>query len=263
MQLGMYGLCGESYRRSYIENEKIPPGFALIGGKVFHKPAEINFRQKIESREDLPITDFREIAAATFEAEIAGGYSLSEEESARGAKIVIGEAKDRSIEMVEFHAKQQAPDYQPILVEEKVRVELPGTHDLLGVIDLADVLDRVIDFKTAARPKSQSEADSSIQLTSYHAAFLAKTGREPSGLLLDTVVKTKTKTTRQSLTTVRTEQDFSALAQRINTVTDAISKGVFPPAAVGAWNCAAKWCGYYSTCKYVNSERKAASDHAS
>src|ERR1700747_456225 len=132
-QLDMYARCPEAYRRRYIEGEIVPPGIAMIQGGTFHRAAARNFEQKIGTHTDLPVADMKELAASEFELGLAGGYSLTDEEVGEGAGIVIGEAKDQTIDMVEFHARRQAPEYQPILVEEKVRIELAGnTHDLLG-----------------------------------------------------------------------------------------------------------------------------------
>jgi hypothetical protein len=54
-QLTMYEKCGESYRRRYCdcEGEKIPPGIALVKGTGVHGGSKANFKQKIETKEDL------------------------------------------------------------------------------------------------------------------------------------------------------------------------------------------------------------------
>lgn len=260
-QLESYCRCPEAYRRRYLEREVIPPGIAIIQGKSFHSAAATNFEQKIESRADLPVEMFKEAAAAAFDEERKNGFCLTSEEESLGIGKVMGAALDKTVELIELHAKEQAPDYQPILVEEEVRIPLPGERDLLAIIDLADELDRVTDFKSASKRKPQSEADGSVQLTIYAAAFQRHTGRPPSELRLDTAVKNK-EPVRQVLTTQRTRSDFEALANRINAVSLGIAKGSFPPATPGAWWCTSKWCGYWHTCPYVNSERRAAAESA-
>ena len=257
-QLDSYCRCPEAYRRRYLDKEIIPPGVAMLKGTGFHGAAKVNFKQKIESRRDLPVKEMVEAAVETFTKEVHGGLTLSEEEHARGSEIVIGEAKDDLAELVDVHARLQAPDYQPVFVEEKVRIVLPNApRDLLGILDLADDKDRVTDFKTAAKKKSQSDADDSVQLSVYAAAFQIRTGRPPAEVRLDTAVQTKTKTDRQVLVSERGQNDFDALANRINAVTNAITVGSFPPATPGAWWCGPKWCGYWHTCPYVNNQRKA------
>jgi hypothetical protein len=255
-QLDMFTKCPEQYRRRYIEGEKIPPGIAQMKGSALHRGAEFNMRQKIESHVDLPAGDITEMAVTTFEAATHGEYLLLPEERAMGADTTIARAKDSVAAMTEVHARQQAPEYQPVLVEEKVRIALPGPRDLLGIIDLADEQDRVIDFKTASKSKSQSEADTSVQLTVYAAAFTARRGRKPRSLRLDTVVHTAAgKLSRQALDTERDEADIAALANRVDAVSAAIEAAVFPPAPPGAWYCSKKFCGFYATCRYVNAKR--------
>lgn len=254
-QLESFCRCPEAYRRRYAEGEIIPPGIAMLVGSGFHRGAEANMRQKVESREDMPAKEIVDMAVAGFEAEIGKGYILNDAEASVGSEIVIGEAKDSVATFAQLHAKEQAPDYQPIMVEHPVRIELPGPRDLVGIIDLADEQQRVTDFKTGGRRKSQEDADGSVQLTVYAAAFQVETGSPPSEVRLDTAVKTKTKMYRDVITSTRDADDFAALASRINVVTDAIDRGSFPPATPGAWWCSSRFCGYYSTCPFINPKR--------
>ena len=257
-QLEMYCRCPESYRRRYLEGEVIPPGIALLKGSGFHKGAEVNMRQKIETHRDLPVSDVVDASVAAFEEATAGEYILSEEEESRGATVVVADAKDDLAAMATVHATDQAPDYQPVAVEKRVLIELPeAPRDLLGIIDLVDDQDRVVDFKTAGRKKSQGEADVSTQLTVYAAAFTREHGAPPAELRLDCVVQTKRTTSRQVVATTRDSDDFSALAARINAVTQAIAAGSFPPALPGTWWCSDRFCGYWRTCPFVNAKRKA------
>ncbi|NOX54236.1 MAG: PD-(D/E)XK nuclease family protein [Planctomycetes bacterium] len=229
----------------------IPPGIALLKGTSFHRAAEANMEQKLTTHRDLPAEEIVEIAVANFEQEAAGDILLTDEEASRGPAVVLGEAKDQLAELAETHAKQQAPEYQPALVEKSVRIELPeAPRDLVGIIDLVDDRGRVIDFKTATRRRSQSDADSSVQLTVYAAAYECLHGVPPTELRLDCVVQTKTQTTRQVLATHRSREDFAALARRINAVTAAIEAGVFPPTNPGNWWCSPTFCGYWHDCPY-------------
>lgn len=257
-QLDTFCRCPEQWRRRYIDKDVIPPGIALAKGKGFHTGAETNMRQKIETHEDLSATDIVDVSIAAFEAEAHGGVAFTDDEQSRGPSVVIGEAKDSLRSLATLHAEKQAPDYQPVLVEQTVRITLPSApRDLLGVIDLADDKHRVTDFKTASRKKSQSDADDSVQLTIYASSFNALMGFEPSEVRLDSAIQTKTKVDRQVLTSQRGVADFSALASRINVVSSAIQAGIFPPASPGSWWCSPRWCGYWATCPYVNSERVA------
>lgn len=254
-QLDSFCRCPEAYRRRYLEGEKIPPSVAMLKGTGFHRGAETNFRQKIESRVDLKTSDIVDAAVSAFEFELEKGVELVGDDRLRGKPVVIAETKDDLVSVVTVHAKEQAPQYQPVFVEQPFTIALPGSRDLKGVIDLADDLRRVIDLKSAGRSKAQADADSSVQLTVYAAGHHALTGEPPTEVRLDTIVTTKTKTYRNVVSSDRGPDDFRALANRIETVVNGIEKGVFPPAPPGSWQCTAKWCGYFSTCPYVNASR--------
>lgn len=259
-QLDMFWRCPEQYRRRYLEKEVIPPGIALMQGTGLHRAAETNFRQKIETHTDLPAKQIVEIAAAAFVDAQAGGYVLTDDECSVGAEKSLGQAKDKLVQMVELHAAEQAPDYQPVSVEHSTRIIFPNaTHDLLAITDLRDDRRRVTDFKTAAKKKPEGEVHSSMQLTIYAAAFQLDTGEPPSEVRLDVVTKTK-QPARQVLRSERTRADFVALVNRVNVTLAAINAGHFPPASPGHWCCSPKWCGYWSTCPYVNHERRDAAE---
>lgn len=259
-QIDMYCRCPESYRRRYEEKEIIPPGIGALRGKGMHGGAAVNMRQKIESRRDLPAREIIDAGIAAYEAEAKGGVMLTAEEAATGVDSLLASTKDDLVAILDVHAKQQAPAYQPIFVEHLVRLELPAApRDLLGVIDIGTA-EGVVDFKTAKRSKSQSDADGSIQLTIYAALYAAETGRQADFVSLDSIIQTKKETKRQVLLSDRDEADFRALANRINAVQKGIDAGSFPPAAPGSWNCSEKWCGYYRTCPFVNAGRGSQGD---
>lgn len=257
-QLDSYCKCGEAYRRRYIEGERIPPNIAMLKGTGFHRGAEHNFRQKIETHTDLKPTDIIDAAVAAFESEIEKGVELSADEKSRGQAVVIGETKDDLKDVVDVHAKQQAPDYQPVFVEQEFTISLPeSSRDLKGIIDLGDDQKRVTDLKSAGKSKTQADADNSVQLTIYAAGHHAIVGMPPAEVRLDTIVTTKTKVYRSVVSSDRGQADFVALAHRVETVNKGIDAGVFAPATPGAWWCGPKWCGYWSTCPFVNSQRAA------
>lgn len=261
-QLEMFGKCPEQWRRRYIEKHVLPPGISILKGKAVHACAEQNFKQKIETHEDLPRSQIVEIAVADFEEQSQSPeFAFTAEEESRGGDVVIGEAVDSVADMASVHAQQQAPDYQPVHVEGDFRVSLPNSaYDIVGRIDLIDDRNIVADLKTAGKAKTQDDADSNVQLTVYSVGVRLLTGEPATELRYDTIVQTKTKTYRHVTTTQRGDGDLVALSNRINTVNAMIQAGVFPPTTPGAWWCGPKWCGYWRTCPYVNSQRAALAD---
>lgn len=260
-QVNLFSNCAEAYRRRYLEKQVIPPGVAALRGRGVHGAAEINHRQKIASGADLPTEDLVDAAVTAFkETQQREGYSLTAEERSEGAASVLGKAIDATVRLTGLYAGEVAPAIDPEMVEAKVRIELPDSpFDMLGIIDVATKDGRIKDLKTAGKSKSQSEADTSLQLTWYDMTYQAATGRESTGLDLEVLVDLKTPK-HQRLSTQRTHRDFEVLVSRVNATIHAIQAGSFPPANPGSWNCSAKWCGYWSTCRYVNSERKDAAN---
>jgi hypothetical protein len=258
-QIGMYGRCPEQYRRRYLEQDIIPPGIAAHVGTGLHRGAELNFALKIETRVDMPRADIIDAAVAGFEQGVRGtGVVYTDEEVSRGIKNVVGEATDQVVAVAGLFADEAAPEYQPTEVERSTRIVIPGApYDLLGITDLRDEEKRVVDFKTAGRRKSVNEAERSLQLTVYCAAYLVDHQEPPSEVRLD-VITTGKKPVRQVLSSNRTQRDFVALRKRIEAVASAIQGGAFPPCDPGAWCCSPKWCGYWNSCPYVNSQRRAA-----
>lgn len=254
-QLDLYCKCGEAYRRRYVELDKRPPVMAMLKGTGFHLSAKANFSQKITSEKDLPMSEMVEIGVENFKLELEKGVELQSDESKRGLEIVKGEVIDSLAKIIEVHHETQAPVYQPEFVEQDFRIELPGARDLVGIIDLADTSNRVVDLKTAGKKKPQSEVDNSVQLTVYAAGYMSLKGILPSEVRLETIVSTKRTVKRDLTTSTRTIPDLAALSERIATVSHGIDAGIFAPATPGAWWCSSKWCGYFNTCKYVNSER--------
>jgi hypothetical protein len=253
----MWAKCPYSWSRRYVEKEIIPPGIAMLTGTGVHAGAEVNFTQKIESHEDMPASDIVDAAVAGFESRSAGdGYMLTDEEATVGAKKVLGEARDQVAQLAGLHAKEQAPDYQPVVVEHLTRILLPNaTHDLLAITDLRDNRGRVVDFKTAAKKPSKGTADDSVQLTIYSAAHAVDNrGHLPGSLRLDVLTKTKTPA-RHIQDTTRTPRDLQCLANRVNATLAAMQSGIHPPGPADAWWCGPKWCGYATTCRYCNPER--------
>lgn len=257
----MYLRCGEQYRRRYMLGERLPPGVALIKGSAVHRAAEINYRQKITTHADLSVRDMQEAAAEHVQATVkSDGLMLAPDEATRGASRIEGEIIDRAVALTTEFADRVAPTVMPILVEQFVTVELPNhTHNLVGRLDVADVADKIRDLKTSGRRKTQDEIDRSDQLTFYGIAFERLTGREPAGVVLDVLLDQK-RTDVQRLESARTTKDKQVFLNRLNAVLVGVNRGNFPPAAPGSWTCSPRFCGYWWTCPYVNSERRAAAE---
>lgn len=265
-QMDSYTRCGEAYRRRYIEKEIIPPSFSMTKGSCVHSGQEMDFKQKIETKTNLPVKEVVDFVAASFDGRLtAEGVFLTAEEESVGKAIVTGKAKDSTVRMAEQMARTVGPKYQPIEVEKKFRIELPGPRDILGFLDLI-IPNGFQDLKTGAKKKAQKDIDADVQFTTYAAAYQGLYGKPPEEIVIDNIVdritpKTgKVTTEHHEFRTARGPKDFEALANRVNTIVKGIESGSFMPATPGAWWCSPKSCGYWRTCPMVNSERVAAAE---
>lgn len=260
-QLDMFSMCGEAYRRRYIMGHIIPPGIALVKGTAVHFGSETNFKQKVKSRVDLPAKQIIEASVANLEGRIkAEGLILTDEEQTIGKKNVVGTCKDSTVLLADLFAREVAPLYQPKHVENKVRLVLPNSErDIVGIMDLDTEKDEVVDLKTGKAKKNQDYWDKSLQMTTYAALKKARDKKPPKKIIIEQLIHTgKSDPKRHVIETTRSRPDFDVLAARMNAMNKAIKVGVFMPAPVGSWKCSPTYCGYWKTCVYVNSERKAA-----
>ena len=255
-----YNRCPEQWRRRYVEGHKIPPGIALIRGTAVHKGAEHNFKQKIESKVDLPKQEVIDVSCSTFEDVIRNeGLELTLDQRAEGRDKVIGKAKDSVAALTGLLSDEVAHDIQPVAVEEEIRIKLPNaTRDLLGYLDIR-TQDSIDDIKTAGKSKWASEAGTHTQFILYSLMYKAKTGTDPGRVNIHELVSGgKPKYNKVSIKF--STDDYEPLVRRINATLKGIDGGFFPPATPGAWWCSPNSCGYWVTCPYVNSGRKAAYD---
>lgn len=265
-QMDSYTRCGEAYRRRYLEKEIIPPSFSMTKGSCVHSGQEADFKQKIETKTNLPVKDVVDIAAASFDGRMkADGVFLTAEEEGIGKDIVAGRAKDSTVRMAEKLAIEVGPKYQPLEVEKKFRIVLPGPRDLLGYLDLV-IPNGFQDLKTGAKKQAQRDIDSNVQFTTYAAAYQTLYGKPPEEIIIDNIVdrvspKTdKVSTEYHEFRTTRGPRDIEVLANRVNIIVKGIESGTFIPATPGAWWCSPKSCGYWRSCGLVNNERIAASE---
>jgi len=260
-QLNMMLRCGEQYRRRYVEGEKIPPGIAVHRGAGIHKGAEFNYRQKIETRKDLPEKEIVDYAVSAFDTSLADrGYTLSTEEQKIGSKKVLAIARDSTAELASLFAKEVAPSVQPEFVEHKLVIPLPGLRSaLIGILDCIAEGGVIEELKTKGKRPSQVDVDEDEQFTWYFMAFRHAFGHPPGKLVLRSLLDLKTPQVDVK-TTVRDDADVQSLLNRITWMYRALKAGIFAPAPRGAWWCSDRFCGYWQTCPYVRAGAKSLVD---
>jgi RecB family exonuclease len=247
--LKMYERCPQQYAFRYVDGLRIPPGVAQIKGRAFHGGIAHNFRQKVQSRTDLPLDVVKDATAEAVDTEFAGEVFLNPDEKSVGLATLRGTTKDAAVKMVGVHHEKIAPAIQPALVEQKITLKPdPGKFpmNIMGILDLADENDVIRDNKTASKSPNAEAAARSQQLTTYALLFRAFTGRRETGVALDTVVMTEAGNLSVKVQESKRDwTDIQALKRRLEVTVAAIKTGIFPPTDPEAWWCSEKWCGYW------------------
>lgn len=257
--LSMLSKCGEMFRRRYIEGEIIPPGVAAVRGTGVHKAIQVNLENKIAHGTLLTEEHVDNLARDAVDAAWDRGVVLSEEEAGRGAAKVRAKARDGAARLAVLHAGHLAPQLEPTHVERKFTLELAGYPlDLAGTIDIQEGSAFVRDTKTSAKSPNADAAERSDQLTMYALGVHVIDGAPPLHVALDTLVDRKRGAELRTLTSTRTMEDFAPLLARVENAVEVREKGAYTPARRDDWWCSPKWCGYFSTCRYVRNPKSVA-----
>ena len=247
--LGTFVRCSEQWRRRYINREVIPPGIAMHRGKGVHKAVELNNRQKRDSWEDLPLDILQDAARDGVINNVRKESLLIPPGEARGFQDIVASGVDAAVRLTKVYRECVAPSIQPVLVEEKVTMDIGLEVPLLGYLDCFTAAGVVNDTKTSGKSKTQAEIDTSSQLTAYAGMTQNRMGVWPL-VQLDVLVDTKAGK-HQRLNSIRGPRDFEIMVSRISLMLQQIKTGLFPPCDPGSWACSPKWCGYYPTCRYA------------
>lgn len=168
-----------------------------------------------------------------------------------------GEYRDGLIEkaksLVSIYLREPPPE-DIIAVEEPMMtpiVDSAGEILEKPLVAIADLIYgakvgsvRIAELKTAARPYSDADVQTTLQATCYAHAIEHALGKPAS---VEFVVLVKTKTPRvQRLTTSRTDEDFGRLGDLVRTIDRIVDAGAYYPVE-SPMNCSS--CQYRAPCK--------------
>jgi len=249
--LNMLNFCGEQFRRRYILKEKRPPGVAMIVGTAADRSVTRNLQSKLDTNQLLPLAQVKQIAADTLNAEWQNSVALDADELVQGIERVKGEAIDKAVRLSSLHATELAPKLQPTHVQRQWTLDIVGYDmSLAGTIDVQEGSDSVRDTKTKGKSPSEDIVHHDHQLTAYAMAAKVIDGKVPEQVTLDCMVDNKTPILKVYKST-RNEKDFQAFLARVENAIVALQKGVFVPAKQTDFLCSPKYCGFFSSCKFV------------
>jgi CRISPR/Cas system-associated exonuclease Cas4 (RecB family) len=235
-QMRMFLRCPLQYYYRYIRGMKIPPNGDLTLGKTIHSTLENNYRQKINSREDLPLDAWTDY----FSDEWEKGEKMTEFKSDEKP----GDFKDDGYKIIKTYHGYVSRLIQPVDVERGFLIALDGIRrPLLGYIDLIDENGCIVDHKVTKRSWQEAKIHTDPQMTAYALAYRRLTGKKENGLRFDVMVRTKNPKI-QRLNTERKTEDFGKFQKLLSHVEKAIETGIFYPNE----NFMCPACGYKEMC---------------
>lgn len=259
-QIQQWMKCPEQHRRRWVEGDIIPPGSALVRGTAIHVGAEVNFKQKIDTKKDMPAKDIVEAAVATIGSRIRteGLWIPPKQEDEGKAKVINGIEKE-VIALTNLYAAEVAPHYQPIAVEQEMTFKVDGLEgvEIGGRIDTISDAQEVVDLKSYSKLANEDQMNADPQPTMYALLKLLKTGTPARSVNMEILVLKK-EPEHQRIEIVKRKADFVALLEQVKSIAGAIKAGVAPGAygQMGAWWCSKNQCGYWKTCRFVPEHKR-------
>jgi CRISPR/Cas system-associated exonuclease Cas4 (RecB family) len=246
-------LCGAKYEFKYIAGTQERASSSLVFGSVVHDALEFASREQLVKGSGRP----RAAVIAAFAAdglaiEIARQRKQTNQEIEwkrihKGAPLdTLESLKDDCVNTIITYETEYGKDTQPILVEQKFRVELEGVDvPLEGYIDLVNKPGIVRDYKTTAKKMADGAVLTSEQLTLYQIA-LEDDGIPVTGLELHVIVRKAGGAAIQVLKAPpRTAAQKAAYIDNAQKAARLIAARIFPKVN-NSMICS--WCGYRRTC---------------
>jgi len=207
---------------------------SLALGLAIHQALEVNFREKIETREDLPTTGVLSVFREAWMEQVPETEFTSDE--SQGDLRRLGER------LVAKYMDEVAPKVEPAAVELDVQGEIAGVA-VRGRVDVLDVEGRLIDFKTSSRRPSCVSPDYAFQLATYRQITPGASGE----VRIDSLVKTQTVQIVQQAYTVE-EPDIRATQVLYPMAQRAMGSGMYCPNRQSLL-CSQKHCSFSKHCE--------------
>lgn len=241
--------CGQQWFFAYVAAVKAPPSLRAIRGIAAHAAVEVDMRQKIQTKVDIPVADMLDAYDSSWNEESRDGFSVSSDEKP-------GVVKDKGYELVRLYHQEVAPKIQPTLVEEPIQFTING-QAYSGQIDIAEMVEmdtlwgppeeRLVIRDTKTTGRTPAEDAYLLNMTGYAIAQRQKTGLIEADTVLDYLVALKEPKYKEiRMGGPVTDEQISRFAVTVGSVADSIQASRFVPN--GLVNGACGWCGYRDIC---------------
>ena len=243
------------WRRQYIEGDIVPVGAAAHIGRAVHKAAEINFRQKIQSRTVLPSDVLQDAAVQEFTRSVRDEGIYFTPKQRQDTQQILAQSLDMTARLTDLYRGEIAGRIQPVLVEYKQNLLLPNLDiPVQTILDVYTANGELHDLKTSSHRWTPEKADESPQMTLYRESVRLACGSYPERMYFDVMLK-YVKPRVQVIETSRTQDDIASLAAQFSSMLSHIRAGRFVPYALDTWMCSPSLCAYWSTCQYAHGRK--------
>jgi len=241
-----YTNCGAKYYFGRVLKLPDPPTGALVMGNAVHAAIGENFRQKIETKRDLPTAGVQAIYLEAWEQLVAGTAPNRSSRPSLPAEFRDDEnpkeLRDEGLALTLKYLDEACPSIEPAAVELPVAGRIAGVM-VRGYIDLLEVNGRVRDLKTAKRTPTDVSANYRFQVSTYTQLTPYASG----DACVDTLVKLKTPKLVH-LEFKANEADKAETQAMYPLVQQSIRAGVFLPNRQN-YMCSRKYCGHWRQCE--------------
>jgi hypothetical protein len=241
-QINEYLDCSVYYMFHRVYKMPVQARSYFTVGRSVHYSAAVNFRQKLRSKKNISLPDYKEVTAHKFDR-LADETLWDKDEEP-------GKVKDLTVKLAELFYTEVAEKVQPLMVEKKIVVDLPEIkRPVIFRLDLVDENEFIHEIKTPGKTPTEGEIFKNLQLSGYVLAYYNLTGKMPQGVQMDNLVKTKVPK-YAPLVATRNERDIQRFKNVANAAIDAIQAGSYVP-NYKSWKCSVDSCDYWNLCHEV------------
>jgi len=162
--IGMLFRCARQFERRYLHHEKERPGEGIVIGSFFHEALDFNYKQKITSGIDLPLSEvvqYLQDAAVPKVLDDEGGVENIRWDTS------LDTARGDAERMTSAYTQTVVPRVQPVGTEFKFDIDVEDVPvPIIGYVDLWDA-DRTIDTKTGKQVATKVKPSWRLQGTLY------------------------------------------------------------------------------------------------
>jgi len=231
--------CSAQYYFQNIEKIKTPNKYHLAFGTSLHHAVAKNYKQKIETKVDLPSEEIEQEFSDAIDLE------MSFVEKADFTEVKPGQLKDQGLALLKKYQAEVAPRVFPVAVEQTIRAKYAGyDYGLQGTLDLFDIYSIVTDHKTTAKEIKGNTVGYERQVGGFYPLLAEAAFRRPvRGSHIHYFRRdTGTVHVRQ----VKIDKDYAL--KTLQQVGDAITAGVFLTNRT-SFLCTRRFCRFWNECE--------------